>query len=431
MWGESLRRCAARPLVRPDATFRPFVVSSIQYLFSIPLAVIFVIEGSGTSASAAVLAFATAAVLNESAEISLSVGSANRPTTMTLSSFIPVAAALVLPPQITALAALTAASACVLLVPSGHGSWGHALTNGGWVVNLWGAAAVTAWMLPGLPLAIAAVAVIGATLLVNATLVIAMHVLAGDDVVGVVREMLPLTLLEFIVCAPLAIATMLASRESSWAPLLFVAPVLATSLMTRQHQRLGVVTQELEREATAARRDPLTGLLNRRGFDEQIAGLVENDRHASDSILVIDVDHFKRFNDEYGHETGDCVLVETAREIERATGHLRCVIARFGGEEFVVFAAAADARIGGDAAERVRMDVESTLADLGVTVSIGVASAGLGPPVDVLLRTADAALYAAKEAGRNCAYAWNARTGVAEPVVRDATSASWDEVQAA
>jgi diguanylate cyclase (GGDEF)-like protein len=164
-----------------------------------------------------------------------------------------------------------------------------------------------------------------------------------------------------------------------------------------------------ERLAELARTDPLTGVANRRRFFE----LAEREcaaatRYArSMSIVLFDVDHFKRVNDTYGHAFGDRVLTEVAA---RCRGQLRSsdVIARYGGEEFVCLLAECDAGAAVQTAERLRGCIELTPVASGgvgadVTISLGVASASGPDPVDVaeLLERADRALYASKDAGRN------------------------------
>ncbi|MBN1239070.1 MAG: GGDEF domain-containing protein, partial [Gammaproteobacteria bacterium] len=133
------------------------------------------------------------------------------------------------------------------------------------------------------------------------------------------------------------------------------------------------------------------------------------------ACLMIDVDHFKRVNDEYGHLTGDGVLSQVARRID-AEVRSSDVSARYGGEEFIIVLPGTDAGAGRALAERIRRAVAaetfrlSSGGSLDVTVSIGVAELAAGPgrrdgsPAEAgeaLIATADRALYAAKAGGRN------------------------------
>jgi diguanylate cyclase (GGDEF)-like protein len=158
---------------------------------------------------------------------------------------------------------------------------------------------------------------------------------------------------------------------------------------------------ELEHLAT---HDSLTGALNRRALIE--AGTLELARcrrnHQVMALLVMDLDHFKAINDTHGHQTGDRVLVDFAG---RVTHLLRQVdrFGRFGGEEFVVLlpeTSLAEARL---VAERIRAEVEAGNKELpACTVSIGVAVSGPDDlEVDGIVARADAAMYRAKEGGRN------------------------------
>ena len=151
---------------------------------------------------------------------------------------------------------------------------------------------------------------------------------------------------------------------------------------------------------TEARVDALTGLLNRRGFEERFAVEVARATRAGARLAVVtfDLDHFKRVNDERGHEAGDRALAALAAVI-RDRARAGDLAARWGGEEFVVVLPGAEADAARAFAERVRAALAATA--LGVTVSAGV---GAGePPLDprALLSAADAALYAAKRAGRD------------------------------
>lgn len=159
--------------------------------------------------------------------------------------------------------------------------------------------------------------------------------------------------------------------------------------------------------AAEARRDPLTGLDNRRSFDDAIDTALARMRRLGETcaVVAIDVDHFKKVNDAHGHGAGDDVLRSIGatiksliREVDRAF--------RIGGEEFVVLLTDVDAVGAKIAAERLRLQIaETSVATAGtqlrVTASFGVARATTSSTATELLRAADTALYAAKASGRN------------------------------
>ncbi len=159
----------------------------------------------------------------------------------------------------------------------------------------------------------------------------------------------------------------------------------------------------------AAMFDALTGIHNRRWLDETLHRLVlRNSRDKSDiSVSLIDIDHFKNFNDTYGHDAGDHVLTVVAECLAR---NLRPtdLVARFGGEEFVAIFPDASLDVAKEVANRLRSAVESELMKMedgtklpGVTISMGVAQLEADQTVPNLLKIADAAMYRAKDAGRN------------------------------
>jgi two-component system cell cycle response regulator len=159
---------------------------------------------------------------------------------------------------------------------------------------------------------------------------------------------------------------------------------------------------DLDRSLEMAVTDPLTGLRNRRYVRRHLEGVLRN---AGAAVLLIDVDRFKSVNDTYGHAAGDVVLREVA---ERVRGHLRAadVVARYGGEEFLVVMSAAPAEDAMLVAERLRsaiaaVPVEAEGHRLTVTASIGVATGEAGAASDDVVSAADAALYRAKNSGRD------------------------------
>ena len=157
---------------------------------------------------------------------------------------------------------------------------------------------------------------------------------------------------------------------------------------------------------TAASMDPLTGMLNRRGFAEATSRAIEREANAGRpaTVLIFDIDHFKSVNDRFGHPAGDEVLRLFAT-IVLNTLRITDLSGRIGGEEFAAFLPCSleEAVI---AAERVRETFESSgivveEGPVDTTVSIGVAGGPAGTELEVLLAAADAALYQAKRNGRN------------------------------
>lgn len=152
--------------------------------------------------------------------------------------------------------------------------------------------------------------------------------------------------------------------------------------------------------------DPLTGLYNRRGLQHKLKVMQELDTHEH-YVLLIDIDHFKAYNDHYGHMMGDQALIRVSAAIRNAV-RSRDIVARFGGEEFMVLLTASDPLKARDAAERIRQNVydlkilhmfnENVATQ--VTISIGIAPL-VGGDVEEAIRHADKALYKAKDLGRN------------------------------
>ncbi len=176
----------------------------------------------------------------------------------------------------------------------------------------------------------------------------------------------------------------------------------------RYSLKLGQAMRELRSLAT---RDALTGLLNRRAFDETLSAEIDRARRLSRplALVVLDLDHFKSVNDTRGHPAGDVVLATVARALEAEVRSIDKV-ARLGGEEFAVLLMETEASEALIVARRLVEAVRSRpvlLVDgesLFVTVSAGVAGlAGYGQSEVTLLTSADKALYAAKHGGRNCA----------------------------
>lgn len=183
-----------------------------------------------------------------------------------------------------------------------------------------------------------------------------------------------------------------------------------TSILVHVREERARLVQQLAETEQASYTDALTGVANRRSFERILNAAVTDarNRHEPLSLVMLDIDRFKTFNDQFGHETGDMVLRLVARTIG---GALRDgdTIARFGGEEFVVVLPSVDRDTATKVAERLRYTLEArevTNRRSGVnygtvTASFGVASLRSEDGSLDLLRRADRAMYAAKANGRN------------------------------
>ncbi len=180
--------------------------------------------------------------------------------------------------------------------------------------------------------------------------------------------------------------------------------------LIRQKRYTDFLRQNLDHSLELAVTDPLTGLHNRRYMSGQLGALVRRAVHGGDpvSALLIDIDHFKRINDTFGHDVGDEVLREFA---VRLATNVRAIdlACRLGGEEFVVIMPDSALEGAHRVAERLRLHISGSPfrvagaeEPLAVTVSIGVAATlAEGDTPDALIKRADAAVYEAKRAGRN------------------------------
>ena len=149
-------------------------------------------------------------------------------------------------------------------------------------------------------------------------------------------------------------------------------------------------------------KDPLTGVYNRRKFDrdmELLAAMYRRTNKGS-GLLIIDIDHFKKFNDEHGHQRGDQVLKDVARSVsENVRDYDRIHIYRYGGEEFVIIIPDVSTKETVLIGERLRSKVK---ASCPVTISVGVSHyQEISADLQALVKHADSALYEAKRRGRN------------------------------
>jgi len=166
--------------------------------------------------------------------------------------------------------------------------------------------------------------------------------------------------------------------------------ITAESELARERERLAFV-------------DPLTGLLNRRGGEDAMrrAGAVARRQSQPSTVVLLDIDHFKRVNDEHGHAAGDWVLQMAAKRLQESLRESD-VLARWGGEEFVAFLPSTSIEQARVVAERARASISASpmWPGLSVTISGGLVDA-TGPDLEASLRAADKRLYEAKNSGRD------------------------------
>jgi len=183
-----------------------------------------------------------------------------------------------------------------------------------------------------------------------------------------------------------------------------------TERLEHSMQEVRDLSEQLKRAEHQAKLDPLTGMLNRRGLEERVASFLEDTGSLAGSVMLLaDIDHFKALNDSYGHLLGDKVIRAVGRVIRESIKG-RDIAARIGGEEFAVLLP--DTSVEGAAvlARRIctavascsirRNDIDKCIER--VTVSIGVAAGAESDTLETLLDRADRAMYAGKQAGRNC-----------------------------
>ncbi|HJL14249.1 MAG TPA: GGDEF domain-containing protein [Sandaracinaceae bacterium LLY-WYZ-13_1] len=239
-------------------------------------------------------------------------------------------------------------------------------------------------------------------------------VIGGGETVGELSVLDGSEASAFVVAR--SVCRLLEVAEDDFWQLTNVSHAFALNLLLKLASRLrannATVSQNVQKRRQyerAAMFDGLTGIHNRRWLDETLHRMVRRQESGGGSLSVslIDIDHFKHFNDTYGHAAGDHVLTVVAATLAE---NLRPtdLVARFGGEEFVIIFPDTDLELAARAADRVRRAVAANAMRMPdgtelppVTISMGVAQHLLGQSVPGFLKTADLAMYRAKEAGRN------------------------------
>lgn len=173
------------------------------------------------------------------------------------------------------------------------------------------------------------------------------------------------------------------------------------SALSQHNQRL---SQERSRYKSLSTRDPLTGTLNRLGFEQRWRELADNPASWPLSFLLLDIDHFKAFNDNYGHDLGDRVLRQVAGVLDQST-RKQDLLCRWGGEEFLLLCPETDLESASLLAEKIRLVMAETELEAGIdtrlTLSLSVCEVGADESFAEAFSRADSALYDAKGRGRN------------------------------
>lgn len=211
--------------------------------------------------------------------------------------------------------------------------------------------------------------------------------------------------LTLLACVVVAVTVMLLYPPDQWRWELGLSLSLTVTITMTMTCYIGLKIREIERLSEQLRqlveRDRLTDAATRDHLYGQVSALPAR----LGVTLMVDIDHFKRVNDTYGHQAGDVVIKAVAQAM-RETVRADDIVCRFGGEEFLVFLADHEAMDALAVAERMRqavaaLDVQVSGQAISVTVSIGVSDQGRMDQIEEAIRQADAALYRAKSLGRD------------------------------
>lgn len=192
-----------------------------------------------------------------------------------------------------------------------------------------------------------------------------------------------------------------------WASTLFLIAKIVGSLSDGWRSTMTKLTEAHKKDVLT---DALTAVANRRAYEFELARRIAdwNRNETTVSLILLDIDYFKKFNDRYGHQAGDAVLRAVADVMKQIIREVD-LVARYGGEEFALVLSDTNTEAAKEVAERVRGLIESARFPfngliLRLTVSVGFAQIQPGEDATAFVQRADAALYSSKEAGRNCVH---------------------------
>lgn len=216
------------------------------------------------------------------------------------------------------------------------------------------------------------------------------------------------TLLVFLVAVIYFMAGYLLFRNNIWFDHSFPLLGLFSSYLSVETYNFFRVSTERQKFFKMSVTDGLTGLFNIRYFKmllETEIQMTKTDPTKKFAIIMSDIDHFKNFNDTYGHQVGDLVIKEVANALKN-TVRVSDIVSRYGGEEIIILLRGSSLRDGLNIAEKIRKNVESAVVKdqdntYKVTISLGVSSFKPEDNVDTVIKRADDGLYQAKESGRN------------------------------
>lgn len=395
----------------PGAASRPWVMASVAVL-AIAALLYVAVSGSATLTASALL------VLGMYALADVVVIDVSDTVSWTFSELFIVLGVFILPPSQFALVVLIAGGLKLLdRTNDRNATWGEILVTeayfGAFVATM---LAVGASLIHAFPSASLGSVLVIATVAYAASCCVhaVIAVVAGPvSAVESGDEETPATLWQrcvvtlrasiapMVIHVPMGALAVLAWSANMYSVTVLMLPIIAAAVVARRVQQL----KDAERRAQT---DPLTGLANRARFLTRVDSEMElASRYGHGLALIMgDLDNFKRVNDTRGHLAGDHVLRATATAMQRVIDESLFPLARYGGEEFVIALPACGRDDVLSVAEKLRAEIESSLAEWGTSISLGVSYLQEHDRLESLVDRADKALYSAKYAGKNRVHEW-------------------------